>query len=873
MAATAIGIGLGPAAMVHAQEVTPLTLTPQNTVILSGHRYGAAHLRYYLVKFLVGAEHVEGDYKLKASADGLFPLLRAKDTVPAGKNVLAVGRTSFLTDDDRQWLEANPSSMLIARRDHVVVIAGSPLGEGWHGTYKAMGKALDMIWGIRFYAPGDLWTSRPSLPEVQIEQLDFRFTCPFLKGSLSPRPSTREWTNMNPLPNLSGLRATHALAYLLNPEQIGVHPEIYPVHNGRRDTPGGLSWNPCLSAPSLVDLTMQVIRKRVADRKQQHRPMPDYISLGVMDMPFTCECPACQASLARHDSFSNLYYEYVNAVARRVAREFPGMYITTYVYSNVRTPPVGMRIEPNVVVDLVTKSYRFVDPEWRDYEKDRAAAFARLGAKWVIHDWAFASITPRLYMRQYAGFFQWAARHGMIGGLAETSPEENWYLEGAQYWIFAQLWWNPWQDVDLLWKQYCDDLYGPASQLMYDFWAHFHNRYVYAPDQIEISMLPQEDLALYSPEDLAWQRAQLQKAVAVTKGDAAIQQRLEKVLRYFRGHELFAQAVGEIYRLSRAHEGDGLNKAALAYYLNEKGNKLGEAIDYYYNRRTLPPDVNEGNRRQGEPFGHISMYTQAMQQILGVIRSQAMAGVDASDPRAAADRIVERSLEVFRDHLPPTRDPARVRQWESILRKTLVIPRVDKMPTLDGELSEAVWQKAARLEDFSERDTLADKPHAIAGRVMRVGDHLVFGFDLRMQGPLWVSTAPDVQTGSLSWRESGLEFFYGEAAASEKAEPVVAQYIINYLGAFQGYLAAANNRQGVTVRTTYDPDQGTCVVEAAFPLKLEDKHDFTAAKALSFNVMFKTTPPDTKYPKDVMGWYPIFLSPHRPESRAIVFME
>jgi hypothetical protein len=75
------------------------------------------------------------------------------------------------------------------------------------------------------------------------------------------------------------------------------------------------------------------------------------------------------------------------------------------------------------------------------------------------------------------------------------------------------------------------------------------------------------------------------------------------------------------------------------------------------------------------------------------------------------------------------------------------------------------------------------------------------------------------------------------------------------------------------VKTTYDAAGGDCVIEAAFPLKLEGRHDFTGLRALSFNVMFKATPPDTKYPRDVMGWYPIFLTPHDAGSRGVVFLE
>jgi len=83
-----------------------------------------------------------------------------------------------------------------------------------------------------------------------------------------------------------------------------------------------------------------------------------------------------------------------------------------------------MRIEPNIVVDSVIKSYNFVSPAAMDYEKRRIRAFSDLGAKWLTHDWCFSGVSPRSYMRQYASFLQWAAQNGMVGIYVEWSGGE-----------------------------------------------------------------------------------------------------------------------------------------------------------------------------------------------------------------------------------------------------------------------------------------------------------------------------------------------------------------------------------------------------------------------------------------------------------------
>lgn len=255
-----------------------------------------------------------------------------------------------------------------------------------------------------------------------------------------------------------------------------------------------------------------------------------------MDYPFDCDCPECQASVRKYGSYSNLYYTFLNEVARQSQKEFPGLYLTAYVYSNVRTPPVGMRIEPNIVLDITVKGYRWVERRWREPEMDRILKWSSLGASWMIHDWCFPGVSPRAYMRQYASFLQWGAQNAMVGAYAEWSPGQAWYLDGAKYSILTQLMSDPYQDVDLLWKQYCDDMFRRASESMFCFFPHFARKYLYSPDYIELSPFPVQEPAMFTEEELAYERSLLEKSMKMTEDSPLVQRRLRKIARYFRGH-------------------------------------------------------------------------------------------------------------------------------------------------------------------------------------------------------------------------------------------------------------------------------------------------------------------------------------------------
>lgn len=868
-------LGLAVGTLAQAQP-GPLALTPQNTIILDSTVYAGSFLQYYLIKYYVDPGVASGygvDKQVDRASSPAFPLIRdSNQALPEGKNIIAVGMTRFLTDEDKARLKTHHNATLIRRQGNVIVVAGAPLNGSWDGPFYAMSKFLDLCAGVRFYGPEDPWISAPRGKQMVIKDLNFFQKWYFPGLTVDHYPRNVEWLRMNG--NRWTMRATHALARIFPPEKYGkTHPEIYEMRQGERRIPSGGIWNPCLSASALPDLAMEYVRERM----KGDATAPS-ISFGVQDCPFECSCPDCHASVTKYGgSYSNLYYTFLNNVARQCQKEFPGLYLTAYVYSNVRTPPVGMRIEPNIVVDCVIKSYRFVDKDALEQEKSRIQAFSDLGARWAVHDWCFSDVSPRSYMRAYASFLQWAAENGMVGAVVETSCEENWYLEGPKYWTLMQLMQSPYQDVDFLLRQYCDDMYGPASETMYRFFAHFEDKYRYATNYIELNDLPRQEPALYSPEDLKHERDLLEKAVSQTKGDAVIQERLAKVMRYFVAHELWAQAVYEPQRLFMANQGAGLGREMLAFYLNEDGSKLKAAMDYYLTKRSLPPDSNLRNTQLGMFPSLINNYTRGKQKLLEDIYADALKGIDFSAVDfKAAGMVGNRCVEMLRANLPATYRQENLAQFESILRKTVVIPRVQEMPAINGDLSDAIWKKAVALTDFLDRDTLATPEHDTVGKVMRVGDSLVIGLNCYHKGPIGVWTPKESTAGSLHWKESGVEVFFGKVRERDKDAPY-AQYLINALGAFRGYRLAKDNRNGVQVEARLDRQKGIYVIEAVLPLRA-DGYDLTQEKALSFNVFRKAnTLANASSPEDLppvtSGWYPIFGNPHLYGSRGIVFME
>ena len=140
---------------------------------------------------------------------------------------------------------------------------------------------------------------------------------------------------MNQNGNRMALQCFHALANIVPPEKYGAsHPEIYEVRGGERRVPLsiGTGFGILSPAKALPELTMEYIREQ-----KRARPTLTYVPLGMMDMTFDCGCAECQASVKATVSYSNLYFSYVNEVAKRCLQEFPGLYITCFSYVTRRS--------------------------------------------------------------------------------------------------------------------------------------------------------------------------------------------------------------------------------------------------------------------------------------------------------------------------------------------------------------------------------------------------------------------------------------------------------------------------------------------------------------------------------------------------------
>lgn len=841
----------------------PLQVTSKNTVILDGSDFAGKLLQHHLIRGCVGTDAAvpyAPDAKVKRAESEHFPLLADKPgvEVPGDKIVLAVGATRFLSEEDKARIKANPGCILLRRRDNVVLISGNPFN-GLSGTATAVTEFLNVAARLRFYAPSELWHHRPEGGTFEIGALDLFREQVFRTSFLAPYwKEHAEWLGMNQNGTRMTLQCFHNLASIYPPDKYGTsHPEIYEMRGGERRIPlsiGTRIWNPCLSAKALPEIAMDHIRER-----KKAQPALGYISLGMMDIPFECECPDCRKSVKETGSYSQLYFSFVNEVAKRSRKEYPELAITCFSYVNAKQPPKGIAFEPNVAVKVVLKSYLFQDPKYYEAQKAAILDFSNAGAGWFFHDWRFAGVTPRNDLPRVADFLRWAKRNRCLGAYYEYSPEQNFYLDGAYYWILMRLTSDPELDPKQLWTQYCSDMFGAGASKMLSFYQHFEERHAKAYLYLgQLSDMPRTEPALYSPQDVKWQRNTLEEAMALTKTDAKVQERLGQVMRHFRAHELFAKAVYEPYRLGREGDPDKINQALLRFYLEDDGTTMAEAVRYYEADRNIPPSKGELEMRLGYLPSVVANYSKGIATLLETIARQARestpAGMKAPEKAAA---LRARALEIFNANVHEKALPQRVKFFQSLLNKTVHVPTIASMPKLDGDLTDSEWEQAAVAEGFSIRSSILPSTHPTRARVLRVGDNLVVGITCQQNGPVWAQTPAETLTGTHIWRESGVEVSFGsDEPGVPRAE--TCQYDLNAFGAYRGFFKAKDNREGVRCAVRLEEEKNRFTIEAVLPLKTAG-YDYSALRELAFNVVRMIYTRNSYGADELLSWHPTGL--------------
>ncbi|MDD4537672.1 MAG: DUF4838 domain-containing protein, partial [Lentisphaeria bacterium] len=297
------------------------------------------------------------------------------------------------------------------------------------------------------------------------------------------------------------------------------HPEYYSEINGKRVLE---RTQLCLTNPDVLRIATETVRSWLKDAA----PDVSIVSVSQNDWHNYCRCPACQELAEREESQSGPLLNFVNAIARDIAKDYPHISIDTLAYQYTRKAPKYVRPEKNVIVRLCSIECCFAHP-LEVCERNRS---------FVTDIEAWAAISPRLDIWDYTINFAHSTmpfpnlrvlqpnlqffRRNQVRGMLEQG---NRFTKGGEFqdlrgYVIAKLLWNPDEDVDRLIREFTDTYYGPAAEHIRNYITLLHDHFTQHPD-IHVGIYAAPAAYLNSPELLAKLREVLARAQAAAASD------------------------------------------------------------------------------------------------------------------------------------------------------------------------------------------------------------------------------------------------------------------------------------------------------------------------------------------------------------------
>jgi hypothetical protein len=348
------------------------------------------------------------------------------------------------------------------------------IGGGTRGTLYGVYDLLDRL-GCRWFTPDVTHTPRHQdldLPDEPVsgqpafeyrDMLCWDITDPLwiLRNRLNGHHTT--------LPEFMGGHDTagfiaHSCFALVPPDQyFASHPEYYSEIDGvRRHVAGQL----CLTHPDVVRIATESLVAFMGKH-----PEAKLFSVSQMDWEGWCECAACRRAVEEVGAQSGLYLRFVNALAERTAKEFPGKLVTTLAYSYTEEPPrVSMPLHPNVRVQLCPISTCQIhpfeacgSPQNRRF-LDRIRGWSTMTDQLYI--WHYATDFSHYYMplpnlRQLHDNVRFYKQHGVRGVFMQANGFSE--LSDLKGYLVARLLWNPETSLETVLDEFLPVVYGAAA--------------------------------------------------------------------------------------------------------------------------------------------------------------------------------------------------------------------------------------------------------------------------------------------------------------------------------------------------------------------------------------------------------------------------
>ncbi len=487
-------VGLFLAGCAFSAEVDTTSITPQRTMIVVASTDDPREEKMRLD----AAQELQKHLALVFGTTNLP--ITVENGTPPGYHALKIGIApevdeTPLADQETRWWTTPEATYLY--------------GEGTRGTlYAVYGFLQDQV-GIRWTAPGDAGIIFTPAKEISLQN-GVRNWIPALRYRSIRLGDARKRDQVIPLSGdlarfkefrqtlqehngfaedvfrwqirmrMYGSRPGGGHAFSDWWEKYGeTHPEYFALNKfGKREPVPMPKPEQTASFVKVCPSNPRVADQLIADWLPRKDRM-QFVNAGVNDGSRNfCECENCKALDAPlpgekwDEHLTDRYVHLANAVAIKAREHRPDAYATMYAYLTTLQPPRRLRLEPNIVVQLVP----YIDPldldmVNRHFEGWRKAGATQLMLRPNYHPKYMKTVLPLGIERQMFDVFQAAVSNGCIA-TDYDSLVNNWPVTGLSDYVLARSMAEPDRPFEYWAEEYYSG-FGTASGVAreyFEFW-------------------------------------------------------------------------------------------------------------------------------------------------------------------------------------------------------------------------------------------------------------------------------------------------------------------------------------------------------------------------------------------------------------------
>ncbi|HOK80834.1 MAG TPA: DUF4838 domain-containing protein [bacterium] len=354
--------------------------------------------------------------------------------------------------------------VLFSQDSDRLYISGNSNAAIQYGIYRYL-----EILGYRWFFPGENWTIIPSLKNITMninklespafKQRDFFGTGGFggklpIDQEMKLAKRWEEWKKRNFLGGEIRISGHAGEAFnTANKAILLQHPEYLAEIGGKRQ-PWSPGTKPCYSNPGLIEL---YVNDRLKQLKRQIDADPDgpgsfAVSVEPSDGGGHCECAECK----KLGTVSDRVFSLANHVAKEVANQYPGKYVSLLAYNEHAAVP-DIALEPNVYVVVVPYGFQRTGYSGDELIQmwGKKIKFFGVYDYWSIPDWT--NDMPSLnYLEIPEKKIKFWHKNHVAAFLSESTYSSG--AVGITWYISSRILWNP--DIDE--KQLLEDFYKKA---------------------------------------------------------------------------------------------------------------------------------------------------------------------------------------------------------------------------------------------------------------------------------------------------------------------------------------------------------------------------------------------------------------------------